>query len=444
MPGVSETLDVLRCCFDARVVPALWGEHGIGKTDIVKKATEEWLNKKATQSNFKPINLSNYPDTGDLLGLPVISSIGTGKKTEYAVPHFLPTVSSSTFEEAGVIFLDEFNRCNLQVMQTMYPFILEGRIHDYYLPDGWRIIIACNPSGGDYYVNDFDPALYSRFCHLNFTPTKKEWLAWAKESGKIDESIISFAKKIKNAIPDNFEETAELIKPTIDRRSHELLTRCIRSTETIFANNEKKILNVIANISEGFYGKEASHAFMNFYSKKEKLNSYNPELILSDYEEFKKNNPDIFNNIEQNTTLLDEIAMDVIGFLTDQSLKNSDIKFSDLSEKNISIKPYHLKGLEYLNIAYFKLEEILVDVTTFKDFQISNIDGELISNTVLDNTILFLYDLPDEIFLRCIKKLNDGSEVVKKSQHVLNYIKMNRYIQSNLYLANKIKDISWN
>lgn len=110
---------------------------------------------------------------GDMLGLPVISGLGTRFTLSdwYQVAAAYPVV----------LFLDELNRAIPQVRQGTFQI---GDSHSYYgvaLHDETRVFIAIN-NGASYQVEMFDPAELSRYAIVDLDPSKKDWVVWAKEN----------------------------------------------------------------------------------------------------------------------------------------------------------------------------------------------------------------------------------------------------------------------
>lgn len=71
----------------------------------------------------------------------------------------------------GLLFLDEPNRAEDDVLQAVFQLVLDRSIGRYKLPTGWSIHCAANyPEGDGYQVNNFaDAAFLDRFCHLDLS-----------------------------------------------------------------------------------------------------------------------------------------------------------------------------------------------------------------------------------------------------------------------------------
>ena len=136
----------------------IWGNHGIGKTSIVGQCAE------SMNFNFSVVNAANLT-VEDLLGQ--IDGKGGYFKPDWFV------------EEKGkptVYFLDELNRAPKYVLQGLYNFVNEGRIHRHYIRPCDIIVSACNPPTENYEVSEFeDKAFWARFAHIELHPEKDEF-----------------------------------------------------------------------------------------------------------------------------------------------------------------------------------------------------------------------------------------------------------------------------
>ena len=177
----------------------IYGAPGIGKTQIVAQA--------ADAAGVDMINLDlQFMAPEDFMGIPKVvdieepeyeegrlKSVGKGV-TRSNPPAVLPTNNGST-NKGGFIFMDEMNRANKRVLNSMMQFVQMGRIGQYQLPDKWVVVAAGNrPEDvtGSGEVAEFDFAMADRFKILNFVPDPKKWAEWARGTGKIPSEIIDF------------------------------------------------------------------------------------------------------------------------------------------------------------------------------------------------------------------------------------------------------------
>lgn len=189
-PSVAK--QVLRTLIHARQPGFFWGPPGIGKSQIVAQVADELfaqdypdidLAKPGTRRPWLQDIRMILLDPVDLRGLP---SVAQGI-TSWNAPDFLPTRGS------GVLFLDELNRAPALVQNAGFQLILDRRLGDYELPDGWLVIGAGNREQDGGGVTRMSSALANRFIHIEVTADLNDWSTWAAGAG-IEPVVIAFLR----------------------------------------------------------------------------------------------------------------------------------------------------------------------------------------------------------------------------------------------------------
>ena len=158
----------------------LWGPPGVGKSQMVAQ-----IGVKHGVSVID-IRLSQM-EPSDLRGIP----FRTGELVEWATPAILP--DAARHGEEGILFLDEITSAPPSVSAAAYQLILDRRLGEYKVPDGWAIFAAGNRQG-DRGVTYTRPApLANRFSHFEVETNLDDWVAWAYANG-IDERVIGFLR----------------------------------------------------------------------------------------------------------------------------------------------------------------------------------------------------------------------------------------------------------
>lgn len=150
----------------------VWGKPGIGKSDLVRQVALELDRSLIDQ---RAILL----DPIDLRGLPLI----TDGQVSWSTPSFLPTAGS------GILFLDELNAAPPLVQTACYQLILDRRLGDYIMPDGWAIVAAGNRQTDRAGAQRMPSALSNRFIHLTLEPDLQDWTDWAAQHNVAPELI---------------------------------------------------------------------------------------------------------------------------------------------------------------------------------------------------------------------------------------------------------------
>jgi len=161
---------------EQKVPTFLWGAPGIGKSSIVKSiAKEQGL-------EFIDLRLA-LMDPTDLKGIPFYDK--ESHTALWAPPAFLPKSGE------GILFLDELNSAPPSVQSSAYQLILDRRVGEYILPDGWAIVAAGNREGDRGVTYRMPAPLANRFVHFEMEVSVQDWKDWAYKSG-LDERIIAY------------------------------------------------------------------------------------------------------------------------------------------------------------------------------------------------------------------------------------------------------------
>lgn len=153
--------------------PFIWGDPGIGKSDIMRAVAA------GLKLELVDARLSIYDPT-DLKGFPVVKGTGKTQAMHFVPPAILPTKGK------GILFLDELPAAPPAVQAAAYQLILDKKLGEYELPPGWAIVAAGNHArnGGVHY--SLAPALANRFVHIEMECSAEEWDAWAAQNGITD------------------------------------------------------------------------------------------------------------------------------------------------------------------------------------------------------------------------------------------------------------------
>ncbi len=158
----------------------IWGPPGIGKSQIVAQIAQQHA------VPLLDIRLSQM-EPSDLRGIP----FRVDKLVEWAPPSILP--DAQRHGVVGIMFLDEITSAPPSVSAAAYQLILDRRLGEYRVPDGWAIFAAGNRQG-DRGVSYVMPApLANRFTHYEIEAHADDWVTWAYAQG-IDERLIGFLR----------------------------------------------------------------------------------------------------------------------------------------------------------------------------------------------------------------------------------------------------------
>lgn len=172
----KDAIETMGALIDAKIPTFLWGAPGIGKSSIIKQIARE--------SGIECIDLRlSLMDPTDLKGIPFYEK--DSHSALWAPPSFLPR------EGRGILFLDELNSAAPAVQASAYQLILDRKVGEYTLPEGWAIVAAGNREGDRGVVYRLPSPLANRFVHIEMEVNAKDWRDWALSRG-IDARVIAY------------------------------------------------------------------------------------------------------------------------------------------------------------------------------------------------------------------------------------------------------------
>jgi len=158
----------------------LWGPPGVGKSQFIAQVAAKH------QVPLIDIRLSQMEPT-DLRGIP----FRVNDMVEWAIPAMLP--DQERHGPTGILFLDEITSAAPTVSTAAYQLILDRRLGDYFIPDGWAIFAAGNRQGDRGVTYSMPAPLANRFTHYEVEADLDDWVMWAHAYG-IDERVIGFLR----------------------------------------------------------------------------------------------------------------------------------------------------------------------------------------------------------------------------------------------------------
>jgi len=228
----------------------IWGPPGIGKSSVVKQIANDH------ELEFIDLRLSLLDPT-DLKGIPFFDA--NNNEAVWASPNFLPKDKNSK----GILFLDEINTAAPSVQASAYQLVLDRKVGDYTLPDGWSIVAAGNRENDRGVTYRMPPPLANRFVHLEMEVDFEDWKLWAYRE-KIDSAIIGFLNFDKSKLfafdpnkneksfptPRDIKKIADKEIEAIEEDDHKVLfTLCAGLVNHLKEFNQKDKIDNVLNFS---------------------------------------------------------------------------------------------------------------------------------------------------------------------------------------------------
>jgi MoxR-like ATPase len=167
----------------------LWGTRGVGKSSIVRQIAVHFnvplVDLRLT--TIEPVDIRGAIYADDVLA-----------KTVWFPPEFLPAAD----QPEGILFLDELTAADQRLQISAYSLILDRRVGNYRLPDGWQVIAAGNASFHGAVCHDMGTALADRMFHFNVQTVIEAFLDYALGQGFAPE-VMAYLK----VRPDKLDDT---------------------------------------------------------------------------------------------------------------------------------------------------------------------------------------------------------------------------------------------
>jgi MoxR-like ATPase len=167
----------------------LWGPRGVGKSSVVRQVAAHFnvplVDLRLT--TIEPVDIRGAIYANEQL-----------EKTVWFPPEFLPNAD----HEQGILFLDELTAADQRLQISAYSLILDRRVGNYRLPDGWQIIAAGNASFHGAISHDMGTALADRMFHFNVQTAIDAFLAYALEQ-RFAPEVMAYLK----VRPDKLDDT---------------------------------------------------------------------------------------------------------------------------------------------------------------------------------------------------------------------------------------------
>lgn len=280
MAKISLIKEAVSLCKESGITPFIWGHRGIGKSSLVKQVAAEkgWGFIDLRCSQLEASDVRGLPDRvdgrthylppadmpiGDMSDEAISAEIGDlpdESDLEATRQFFIRYNRLQSRYQKGILFLDEVNRAQDDILQAIFQLVLDRKVGQYVLPPGWCVVAAGNFMEG-YQVSGFnDPAFLNRFCHLTLSAgesTLEEWVQYmGGVHGEAASEVIEFASQnLRHLDGDISGELGFSIQPS--RRSWEMVVNVMKAGR---GYSEIAKLEVIA----GLVGRELALSFTRY------------------------------------------------------------------------------------------------------------------------------------------------------------------------------------
>ena len=316
---------------DLAITPLISGQHGIGKSQIIKSIardlggsciTIEGGTLKEGEITGLPYQYANEDGTVSFKFLPYYAvdriqkeerliyeaagsptsahSLLEGDENRYQLNDLSPQEKVDALLSGHIapviVFIDEINRTENAVYKELMNILLTRSVNGYQFPWWVFFVGAMNPSTQNsvYATNEMDPAQLDRFLKLKVTSSTSEWLAYGRASG-IAPSILSFIKANPKCLSSNEKCLEDDEKPTPSPRGWDMIDTILGSEPLLrpfFTDKENDPALVAKDMRAIISAKLGSSvATMFLASLVEQADPIPPEGIFGDDEQLSQCTP---------------------------------------------------------------------------------------------------------------------------------------------------------
>lgn len=169
------------------------GTMGIGKSSIFRQLRKHMAAVTGSEWGLIDLRLATL-SASDLQGIPFAVKLQNGLDAlKWLKDSSLPGIGEHP--KHGIVLLDEINQVeDNSVLSLMYQLILDRKINDYTIPDGWHISCAGNreEDGGVY--NRLPAPVRDRMSITEVWLPTGEWLDYAVKS-RFHPAVVSFVRE---------------------------------------------------------------------------------------------------------------------------------------------------------------------------------------------------------------------------------------------------------
>jgi hypothetical protein len=256
--------------YDENVAPWLTSKPGTGKSMLIEEVIPEVMCKHLGIEEFgiKILTLTAC-DAPDLQGFCIPTKRESDGKmiTRFTEPSWMP---SDTDPEHGILFLDEASQGSHDVLKTAASLILDGRVGEWKLPSGWRVVLAGNRMADKAGVVKPLSHVTNRVCYIDVDFHIDSWVNWAYTQG-LDSLFIAFASFRPAVIS---EEVPVEPRPFCTPRAFARFAKFAQSYARGHLNESLAKDTVLMEVAIGMLGKGAATECLSFLRVAADLPSY--------------------------------------------------------------------------------------------------------------------------------------------------------------------------
>lgn len=258
--NLKEARPIIERSYEQKTPVMLRGGPGIGKSSICDQITDD------LGINYINLKLSQIEPT-EIAGIAVPERETEEHKLDWYRPSWIPSKEDNPDSE-GILLLDEMNWANKMQQNAAWELVLERRLGEHEIPDGWHVMAAGNREQDG--VNPMPEPLKNRFLHIDIECDYEAWYDWAVDN--IEDEILAFISYRPNLLNREDADTNAFPTP----RSWEYASNMFDPSITDTSSDDQLMQQ--RRYLESAVGKSTTNEFFQWYSVFRKVE---PEDILN-------------------------------------------------------------------------------------------------------------------------------------------------------------------
>lgn len=242
---------------DKGISMELISSPGLGKSEFVEQLVKDMSKRDGTEWGFATMFLATMTPS-DLMGYMVPEKRTYGGDTisvsSFTMPPWMLTRNGRPVHDyqRGILFLDEYGQGEADVKRASAELLLNRRLGQWQLPDGWAIVAASNRSSDRSGVTKSFDFVINRRLEVHVTPDVNAWENWANKNG-IEPLFVSYAVANPNIVFEG--KIPDKQGPFCTPRSLVMLSRILRG---VYPTGKIPTDGAVIELAGGMIGEAAA------------------------------------------------------------------------------------------------------------------------------------------------------------------------------------------
>ncbi|MCP3685111.1 MAG: hypothetical protein GY861_20810 [bacterium] len=255
----------------------LQGPNGSGKTTILKDIGPFLAKEVGMNVNVILIDM-NQQDPGDVGGLMYLEDAKAGKPYKVAVHSMPPWLDAAMVNdakgEATFILIDEYNRLDKEVRDSLSGAFRNYQFHHYEIPDTVYFGLTGNLGDEDGNIVEFlDNSHKGRILPIYFVTRYNDWLANYVPNNNVHKYVLAYLRRHPNHFDDGGSGSKDSNKSGLNAR------RWTDLSNILHFYGEERIVPQLEHVAIGLLNGEVGLSFLEFVKK---IANFSMEEIIKD------------------------------------------------------------------------------------------------------------------------------------------------------------------